>query len=109
VASTQPGLPDWLRRFQSHVLVARAADGTPLSAVGIKHHDAYGKELAVGTAPGAEGRGLARRLVAQAARAVRADGGLPTYLHDPSNAASSRVAEAAGFPDRGWSAFGLED
>jgi GNAT superfamily N-acetyltransferase len=109
VTSAQPGLPDWLHPFRSRVLVARAADGTFLSAVGIKHHNAYGKELAVGTAPGAEGRGLARRLVAQAARAVLAGGALPTYLHEPSNVASGRVADAAGFPDRGWSAFGLAD
>jgi len=31
---------------------------------------------------------------------------VPTYLHDPANLASARVADAAGFPDRGWAVFG---
>jgi hypothetical protein len=35
------------------------------------------------------------------------DGGVPTYQHEVTNLASARVAEAAGFPDRGWSSFGV--
>ncbi|RQX19326.1 GNAT family N-acetyltransferase, partial [Micromonospora chalcea] len=35
------------------------------------------------------------------------EGAIPTYLHDPGNAVSGRVAEAAGFPDRGFTAFGV--
>ncbi|MFD0823122.1 GNAT family N-acetyltransferase, partial [Micromonospora zhanjiangensis] len=73
----------------------------------VKRHDRYGRELAVGTDPAAEGRGLARRLVAQAARRVLDEGAVPTYLHAPDNVASARVAEAAGFADRGWSMYGL--
>jgi hypothetical protein len=46
-------------------------------------------------------------LVAQAARRVLADGALPLYLHEAANAASARVADAAGFPDRGWRLIGL--
>ncbi|MCM0678948.1 GNAT family N-acetyltransferase, partial [Micromonospora phytophila] len=102
-----PGLPSWLRLFDRPVLVVRDERGRYLAGVGVKRHDAYGHELAVGTAPAARGRGLARRLVAQAARRVLADGAVPTYLHDRANTASARVAEAAGFPDRGWRSYGV--
>jgi len=45
--------------------------------------------------------------VAQAARRVIADGAVPTYLHAFDNTASARVADAAGFPDRGWQVLEL--
>jgi GNAT superfamily N-acetyltransferase len=106
-APTGPGLPPWLRLFDREVLVVRDADGRYLAGAGIKRHDAYGHELAVGTVSEARGRGLARRLVAQAARRVLDDGAVPTYLHDFGNAASARVADAAGFPDRGWTSYGV--
>ena len=61
----------------------------------------------MGTEPAVRGRGLARRLVAQAARRVLDEGAVPTYLHDPANVASARVAEAAGFPDLGWKTYGV--
>ena len=32
---------------------------------------------------------------------------MPTYLHDPANTASAKVADAAGFPDRGWTVLGM--
>ncbi|MFG1672877.1 GNAT family N-acetyltransferase [Micromonospora sp. NPDC049282] len=102
-----PGAPPWLGLFDRDVLVVRDADGAYLAGVGIKRHDAYGHELAVGTSPAARGRGLARRLVAQAARRVLAEGAIPIYVHGPGNHASARVAEAAGFPDRGWTSFGV--
>ncbi|MGC4860529.1 GNAT family N-acetyltransferase [Micromonospora sp. DT41] len=105
--STAPGLPPWLRLFDRPVLVVRDTDGAYLAGAGIKRHDAYGQELAVGTVPAARGRGLARRLVAQAARRVLEEGAVPTYLHEKDNHASARVAEAAGFPDRGWRAYGV--
>nr|WP_229399877.1 GNAT family N-acetyltransferase [Micromonospora okii] len=105
-APTGPGLPRWLRLFRE-VLLVRDADGRYLAAAAIKRHDAHGRELAVGTAPDARGRGLARRLVAQAARRVLAEGAVPTYRHDPANVASARVAEAAGFADRGWRSYGV--
>ncbi|MFE9691418.1 GNAT family N-acetyltransferase [Micromonospora sp. NPDC005806] len=107
IPPTAPGLPHWLRLFDREVLVVRDADGRYLAGAGIKRHDAYGHELAVGTVPGARGRGLARRVVAQAARRVLDEGAVPTYLHDFDNAASARVAEAAGFPDRGWTSYGV--
>jgi GNAT superfamily N-acetyltransferase len=102
-----PVVPRWLYPFGADVLVARDEDGRYLAGVGIKRHDGYGHELAVGTEPAARGRGLARRLVAQAARRVLAEGAVPTYLHAVDNAASARVAEAAGFPDLGWTAYGV--
>lgn len=103
-----PRVPDWLRPFNHHrVLVVWTDDGVYGAGVGIKRHDAVGHEIAVVTTPALQGRGIARRLVAQAARRVLADGGLPTYLHDPANAPSAHVADAVGFPDRGWSVYGL--
>jgi len=107
VPADDAGLPDWLRPFGGEVLVARDGDGAYLAGVGIKRHDPHGNELSVGTEPRARGRGLARRLVAQAARRVLDEGAVPTYLHDPANHASAKVAAAAGFPDRGWAAYGV--
>jgi RimJ/RimL family protein N-acetyltransferase len=112
------GIPDWLRPFgadtnhapkpyRGAVLGARDEDGRYLAGVGVKWHDPTGAELAVGTEPAARGKGLARRLVAQAARAVAATGAVTTYVHDPSNLASAHVAEAAGFPDLGWRIFSV--
>jgi GNAT superfamily N-acetyltransferase len=99
-------LPAWLRPFNGDVLVA-FDDGEPVAGVGRKRLDEIGQELAVVTEPAARGRGLARRLVAQAARRVLDEGGIPTYLHSPDNVASARVADASGFPDRGWKILGL--
>lgn len=105
---TDPVLPPWLKPFGSPVLIARDPQtGVYLAGVGIKRHDPYGHEIAVGTEPAARGRGLARALVAQAARRILDEGAIPTYQHDPENLASARVAEAAGFPDRGWRSLGL--
>ncbi|MFB4274087.1 MULTISPECIES: GNAT family N-acetyltransferase [unclassified Nonomuraea] len=105
-----PGVPDWLWPFGGEVLVAVDPDsGEHLAGVGIKRHDGYGRELSVVTAPAARGRGLARRLVAQAARRVLDEGAVPTYLHALTNTASAAVANAAGFPDRGWTAFGVAE
>ncbi len=99
-------VPEWLRPFDPAVLVS-LIDGGYAAGVGMKRHDPDGIELAVGTDEAFRGRGLARRLVAQAARAVIAGGSVPTYLHDPANVASARAAEAAGFPDLGWRVLGL--
>jgi GNAT superfamily N-acetyltransferase len=105
-----PTVPEWLRPFGANVLVALDEDtGAYLAGVGIKRHDEYGHELAVGTVEAARGRGLARRLVCQAARRVLDDGAVPTYVHDPANIASAKVAQASGFPDLGWSAIGVGD
>jgi GNAT superfamily N-acetyltransferase len=82
-------------------------DGEYVAGVGIKKHDPYGHELAVVTEERAGGKGLGRRLVTQAARRVLADGAVPTYLHADSNVRSAKVADASGFPDRGWRILGV--
>jgi GNAT superfamily N-acetyltransferase len=102
-----PDVPDWLHPFGGEVLIERDERGAYLAGVGLKRHHPTGIELSVGTEPAAQGKGLARRLVAKAARRVVDGGAVATYLHDPSNVASAHVAEAAGFPDRGWHVYGL--
>jgi GNAT superfamily N-acetyltransferase len=109
VPSDAADVPEWLHPFGGKVLVATADDGTHLAGVGIKRHDPHGHELAVVTAPAARGRGLGRALVAQAARRVLASGAVPTYLHATDNVASARLADSAGFPDRGWTVLGMSD
>jgi ribosomal protein S18 acetylase RimI-like enzyme len=100
-------LPAWLAPFNGPRLVTFDDDGRAIAGVGIKVHDEYGHELSVVTDEAARGLGLARRLVATAARRIIAEGAVPTYLHAPDNAASARVADAVGFPDRGWTVWGL--
>ncbi|HEX6257152.1 MAG TPA: GNAT family N-acetyltransferase [Euzebyales bacterium] len=103
-------VPGWLRPFNyPQVLIAWDEDGAYGAGVGIKRHDPIGHELAVVTTARLQGRGLARRLVAQAGRRILDEDGLPTYLHDRRNEASARVADAVGFPDRGWTVYGLFD
>jgi GNAT superfamily N-acetyltransferase len=101
-----PRVPHWLRPFGGEVLVV-LEDDRYVAGVGIKRHDAAGNEISVGTEEAARSRGLARRLVAQAARRVLADGAVPTYLHAADNIASAKVADAAGFPDLGWKVIGF--
>jgi GNAT superfamily N-acetyltransferase len=109
VPTSDPRVPPWLAPFNGDVLVAWDDDGRYGAGVGRKQHDRWGHELSVGTEPALRGRGIARRLVTQAARRVLADGAVPTYLHDPANLASAHVAEASGFPDVGWQAIGMWD
>jgi GNAT superfamily N-acetyltransferase len=104
--AADPRVPEWLKPFGGDVLVV-LDDDVYVAGVGLKHHDEHGEEISVGTEEAARGRGLARRLVAQAARSLLARGIVPTYLHDPANIASAKVADAAGFPDRGWTVLGL--
>jgi GNAT superfamily N-acetyltransferase len=101
------GLPEWLAPFNGPRLVAFDDGGRALGGVGIKVHDRFGHEIAVVTEERARGTGIARRLVATAARRILDEGAVPTYLHPPTNLASARVAEAVGFPDRGWTVHGL--
>lgn len=102
VSRDDPRIPEWLRPFNGDVLVAWDEEGNYAAGVGLKRHNELGSEIAVGTEPQHRGKGLAKRLVAQAARAVLAEGGIPMYLHGDHNAASGRVADGSGFPDRGW-------
>ncbi len=100
-------LPEWLATFPGEVLVCFDDGGHYAAGVGLKEHHRLGREIAVGTEARHRGRGLARALVAQAARRIFEEGAVATYLHAPDNLASAAVAEAAGFPDLGWQALGL--
>jgi GNAT superfamily N-acetyltransferase len=100
-------VPPWLAVFNGDVLVHLDEHGRYGAGVGRKRHDAFGQELSVATEERLQGRGLARRLVAQAARRVADEGAVATYLHAENNIASARVADAAGFPDTGWWILGL--
>jgi GNAT superfamily N-acetyltransferase len=100
-------VPPWLAVFNGEVLVHLDEDGRYGAGVGRKRHDDWGQELSVATLEHLQGRGIARRLVAQAARRVADEGAVATYLHATSNTASARVAQAAGFPDTGWWVLGL--
>lgn len=102
-----PRVPAWLEPFGGAALVALGDDGTYLGGVGIKRHDPTGHELAVVTAEAHRGQGIATRLVATAARHELEHVPVVTYLHDPDNAASAAVADAAGIPDRGWRVLGV--
>ena len=108
VPTDDPRVPPWLLPFGGEVLMAfDPEDGSYVAGVGIKRHDEHGQELAVVTEEAAQGRGLARRLVAQAARRVLERGAVPTYLHADANVRSAKVADAAGFPDLGWRVLGM--
>jgi GNAT superfamily N-acetyltransferase len=102
IERSQPGVPDWLQPFPDPVLAVFDEQGAFMAGLGIKPHTDAGWELAVGTEERARGRGLARRLVAQAAREVLARGAVPLYVHHPENIPSARAADGAGFPDSGW-------
>jgi GNAT superfamily N-acetyltransferase len=99
-------VPEWLHPFGGDVLIA-FIDNVYAAGVGIKRHNLAGLELSVGTDEAHRGKGLATRLVAQAARWVVAQGAVPIYLHDPENTASDRTATSAGFPDLGWQILGM--
>lgn len=107
VRHDDPRVPMWLQAFNGDVLVAWDDDGRVTAGVGRKIHNRYGHELAVVTEPAQRGRGLARMLVAQAARRTLAEGAIPLYLHLPDNVASARVADAAGFLNPGWHVISL--
>ena len=81
--------------------------GAYLAGVGIKHHDGTGRSSRSVPSPRPAARAWPAALVAQAARRVLDEGAVPTYQHDPANVASARVADAAGFPDRGWRSAGM--
>ena len=107
VPMEDPRVPDWLKPFNSDVLIAWDDDGKYGAGVGRKMHDDFGHELSVVTEEPLRGRGIGRALVATAARRVIAEGRVPTYLHAPDNYASAKVADAAGFPDVGWRILGF--
>lgn len=97
-----PRLPDWLRLFNGGVLAAFDDANVYQAGVGLKRHNDIAREISVGTDPEHRGQGYATQLVAQAARRILAEGGVPIYQHGGGNDASGRVADLAGLPDRGW-------
>ena len=99
-------VPQWLKPFNGDVLIAWDDDGDYGAGVGRKQHDEFGHEISVGTEDALRGRGIARQLVATAARRIAADRAVATYLHAPDSHASAKVAEASGFPDEGWNVIG---
>lgn len=103
---TDPRVPDWLQPFGGDALVA-LEDDVVIGGVGVKRHDQHGHELSVVVEEDHRGRGLATRLVATAARRELDRVPVVTYLHDRANEGSARVADAVGFPDRGWLVLGV--
>ena len=106
VPTDDPRVPEWLKPFNGDVLIAWDDNGNYGAGVGRKQHDRFGHEISVGTEESLRGRGIARAIVATAARRILNDGAIPTYLHAPDNYASAKVADAAGFPDVGWTVLG---
>lgn len=104
---TDPRVPEWLEPFGGEALVVLDDDGTYAGGVGIKRHGPTGRELAVVTDEEHRGKGWARRLVATAARHELEQVPVVTYLHGRDNEPSARVADAVGFPDRGWNVLGV--
>ena len=102
-----PRVPPWLEPFGGECLVALDEDGAYAGGVGVKRHGPHGHELAVVTHEDHRGKGWGRRLVATAARDVLDRVPVVTYLHGRDNIASARLADAVGFPDRGWCTLGV--
>jgi ribosomal protein S18 acetylase RimI-like enzyme len=107
VDSDDVRLPGWLRPFNGGILIVCDEANHYMAGVGLKRHDGFGSEIAVGTEPEFRGRGLARRLVTTAARHLLRAGVTVTYEHALDNDASGAVASASGFSDRGWRAVHL--
>jgi RimJ/RimL family protein N-acetyltransferase len=100
--ATDPRLPEWVvGHFSGDAWVVLGDDGQVLSTAVLKRYDERLREISVGTADAARGRGLAKAVTAAAARAVLAEGRAVLYNHDPENHASARVAEAVGLHEFG--------
>jgi L-amino acid N-acyltransferase YncA len=102
IDATDPRLPDWvIGHFTGEAWVVLGERGEVLSTAVLKRYDDRLREISVGTAEAARGRGLARSVVAAAARAVLAEGRAVLYNHDPDNHASAKVAESVGLHELG--------
>jgi L-amino acid N-acyltransferase YncA len=100
--ATDPRLPEWvIGHFSGEAWVVLGDDGQVLSTAVLKRYDERLREISVGTAEAARGRGLAKAVTAAAARAVLAEGRAVLYNHDPGNHTSARVAEAVGLHEFG--------
>jgi hypothetical protein len=99
--TTDPRLPDWVHgHFAGEAWVVMEG-GEVLSTAVLKRYDERLREISVGTATAARGRGLARSVVAAAARSVLAEGRAVLYNHAVDNDASARVAESVGLHELG--------
>jgi hypothetical protein len=99
--ATDPRLPEWvLGHFTGEAWVV-LDDGRVLSTAVLKRYDDRLREISVGTAEEARGRGLAKAVTAAAARAVLAEGRAVLYNHDAENHTSARVAESVGLREFG--------
>jgi hypothetical protein len=100
--ATDPRLPDWvLGHFSGEAWVVLDDDGHVLSTAVLKRYDDRLREISVGTAERARGRGLAKAVTAAASRAFLAEGRAVLYNHDATNHSSARVAEAVGLHEFG--------
>jgi hypothetical protein len=100
--AADPRLPSWvLGHFSGEAWVVAGDDGRVLSTAVLKRYDERLREISVGTEEAARGRGLARAVVAAAARAVLAEGRAVLYNHELDNIASARVAESVGLHQLG--------
>jgi GNAT superfamily N-acetyltransferase len=96
-----PRLPEWVHgHFVGEAWVVMEG-GEVLSTAVLKRYDERLREISVGTAPSARGRGLARSVVAAAARFVLAEGRAVLYNHAIDNDASAHVAESVGLHELG--------
>lgn len=96
--------PAWLRPYQE-ALVVNTSSGCA-GAIGIKHHDAFGHELAIRISPRVAAHhnlaGLGRRMGARAVRKVLADGAVPTVILNHDNVRSAAICRSVGFQNKGW-------
>jgi GNAT superfamily N-acetyltransferase len=100
--ATDPRLPEWvLGHFTGEAWVVQDDNGQVLSTAVLKRYDDRLREISVGTAEEARGRGLAKAVTAAAARAVLAEGRAVLYNHDAANHTSARVAESVGLHEFG--------
>lgn len=100
--AADPRLPDWvIGHFQGEAWVVLDDSGSVLSTAVLKRYDDRVREISVGTAERARGRGLARSVVSAAARSVLSEGRAVLYNHAPDNFASAKVAEAVGLHEFG--------
>jgi hypothetical protein len=100
--ANDPRLPDWvIGHFSGEAWAVVGDDGQVLSTAVLKRYDDRLREISVGTAEAARGRGLAKAVTAAAARAVLAEGRAVLYNHDIGNQTSARVAEAVGLHEFG--------
>ncbi len=97
LASGDPAADLLLARFDGGVYAIRDNSGGIAAHAGIKNKGVI-QEIAVGTAPCFQRRGMGKAVVAQAVAAIIAQGNVPICVPDNlKNAASYALADALGF------------